>query len=441
LKLLAAFVECGHEPVRLRMTHMNLSYRLWLHGLGLFLGFLGVSSAFAQSSYHDIDEPPHQYRQRRPQDRFSKLMADFESGKILLDRQSEKAFLLSLLKVLEIPATSQMLVFSTTSLQLSLISPLNPRALYFNEDIYLGYVPGGRIEIVALDPELGGIFYIFDIPRGERPLSFERSDRCMNCHADDNTGHVPGLVIKSVVPGPSGGSLTAYRLGQTGHGVPFDQRFGGWHVTGSHGITNHWGNLTGRLAAGILTRIPNLPGEKFGFDRYPVATSDILPQLLHEHQAGFVNRVVEASYRARTAIHLSGGKLNPAQVTELDGQADIITRYLLFADEAALPPGGVEGDAAYKADFLRSRREAAGGLSLKDFDLRARLFKHRCSYMIYSPVFVGLPREMKQRIYQRLGRALALEHPDHDYAYLPQAERKAIRAILRGTLKDLPEGW
>ncbi len=423
------------------MTYMNLSYPFWRHGLGLFLGFLGVGAAFAQSSYHDIDEPPHQYRQRTPQDRFTKLMAGFESGKIQLDRQSEKAFLLSLLKVLEIPATSQMLVFSTTSLQLSLISPSNPRALYFNEDIYLGYVPGGRIEIVALDPELGGIFYIFDIPRGERPLSFERSDRCMNCHADDNTGHVPGLVIKSVVPGPSGGSLTAYRLGQTGHGIPFEQRFGGWHVTGSHGITNHWGNLTGRLAAGSLTKIPNLPGEKFSFDRYPVATSDILPQLLHEHQAGFVNRVVEASYRARTAMHLSGGKLDAAQATELDGQADIITRYLLFADEAALPSGGVEGDAAFKSDFLRTRREAGGGLSLKDLDLRARLFKHRCSYMIYSPVFAGLPQEMKQRIYPRLGRALAPEHPDRDYAYLPQAERKAIRAILRGTLKDLPAGW
>ena len=31
-----------------------------------------------------------------------------------------------------------MLVFSTTSLQLSLISPSNPRALYFGEDMYLG---------------------------------------------------------------------------------------------------------------------------------------------------------------------------------------------------------------------------------------------------------------------------------------------------------------
>ena len=441
LKLLAASIECRHEPVRLRITVMNLLFRLRRFWLGLFLGCAGVGAALAQPSYQDIDEPPHRYRQRTPQDRFTKMMEGFESGKIILDRGSEKAFLLSLLKVLEIPASSQMLVFSTTSLQLSLISPANPRALYFNEDVYLGYVPGGRIEIVALDPELGGIFYIFDIPRGESPLRFERSERCMNCHADDNTGHVPGLVIKSVVPGPAGGSLTAYRLGMTGHGVPFEQRFGGWHLTGTHGITNHWGNLTGRLSAGSLTRIPNPPGERFSYAKYPVSTSDVLPQLLHEHQAGFVNRVVEASYRARTALHASGGKLTAEQGAELDTQAEIITRYLLFADEAPLPDGGVEGDAAYKTDFLRIRRETAGGISLKDFDLRTRLFKHRCSYMIYSPVLAGLPKEMKQRVYQRLGKALNPDKLDKEFAYLPLTEKKAIQDILKATLKDLPEDW
>ena len=420
---------------------MNLLCRLYACLLVLLPGAEVASGAAETTSYQDIDEPPHLYRQRAPQDRFTKLMTGFESGKIPLDRESEKAFLLSLLKVLDIPATSQMLVFSTTSLQLSLISPSNPRALYFNEDVYLGYVPGGRIEIVALDPELGGIFYIFDIPRGASPLRFERSDRCMNCHADDNTGHVPGLVIKSVVPGPAGGSLTAYRLGVTGHGVPFEQRFGGWHVTGTHGITNHWGNLTGRLAAGNLMRIPNPPGERFSYAKYPVATSDVLPQLLHEHQAGFVNRVVEASYRARTALHASGGRLTAAQAAELDGQAGIVTRYLLFADEAPLPPGGVEGDAAYKADFLHTRRAAPGGTSLKDFDLTTRLFKHRCSYMIYSPVLAGLPKQMKERVYQQLGKALSLDAPDQEFAYLPQAEREAIRVILKATLKDLPDGW
>ena len=409
-------------------------FSVLLHGLAV------ASAVLAQSSFTDIDAPPHNYRQRTPTDRFTRLKEAIESGKIALDRRDEKAFVLSLLQALEIPATSQMLVFSTTSLQLSLISPANPRALYFNEDVYLGYVPGGRIEIVSLDPELGGIFYIFDIPKEVGPLRIERSERCMNCHASDDTAHVPGLVIKSVVPGQRGGSLTAYRLGQTGHGIPYEQRFGGWYVTGQHGLTNHWGNLTGRLTAGNLTTIPNLPGERFSFGKYLVATSDILPQLLLEHQAGFVNRVVESSYRARTALHFGNGHLTSAQAAELDEQAKVVTRYLLFADERPLP-GSVEGDAAYKADFLRTRRATASGDSLKDFDLLARLFKYRCSYMIYSPVFTGLPGGMKQRVYQRLNAALSLEKPDPDFAYLPAAEKKVIRAILRATLSDLPRGW
>ena len=402
----------------------------------MVLGMAGTASVFGQPAFQDIDEPPHNYRQRTPQDRFTRLKAALESGEIALERGNEKAFVLSLLKALDIPATSQMLLFSTTSLQLSLISPSNPRALYFNEDIYLGYVPRGRIEIVSLDPELGGIFYICDIPNETRPFRAERSERCMNCHASDETGYVPGLVIKSVIPGPGGGSLTAYRLGETGHSIPFDQRFGGWHVTGQHGITNHWGNLTGRLAAGELTTFSNLPGARFSFEKYPAATSDILAHLLHEHQAGFVNRVVEASYRARTALHASNGQLTGAQAAELDEQAKIVTRYLLFADEAPLPSGGVEGDAAYKADFLSKRRAAPDGISLKDFDLQTRLFKYRCSYMIYSPVFSGLPGAMKERIYRRLAAALSTTRPDKEYDYLPKPEKEAIRRILTATLVD-----
>jgi len=404
----------------------------------LVIGVMAAGSALAQPSFDDIDAPPHNYRQRTPQDRFTRLKAALESGEIALERGNEKAFVLSLLKALDVPATSQMLVFSTTSLQLSLISPSNPRALYFNEDIYVGYVPRGRIEIVSLDPELGGIFYICDIPNETRPFRAERSERCMNCHASDETRYVPGLVIKSVIPGPGGGSLTAYRLTETGHSVPLHERFGGWHVTGTHGITNHWGNLTGRLAAGELTTISNLPGARFSFEKYLTATSDILPQLLHEHQAGFVNRVVEASYRARTALHASKGELSPAQTVELDEQAAIVTRYLLFADEVPLPQGGLEGDSTYKADFLRTRRATRDGISLKDFDLQTRLFKHRCSYMIYSPVFTGLPGQMKERIYRRLAAALSVTKLDKEYAYLPRAEKEAIRRILSATLVDFP---
>jgi hypothetical protein len=78
---------------------------------------------------------------------------------------------------------------------------------------------------------------------------------------------------------------------------------------------------------------------------------------------------------------------------------------------------------------------------LKDFDLKSRLFKFRCSYMIYSPLFTGLPPELKQRIHARLAEALNIQRPDREYMYLPAPEKQAIHAILKATLKDLPQGW
>jgi hypothetical protein len=399
-----------------------------------------IAAASGPPSYRDFDQPPHNYWQREVSDPFSRLKADIESGKIALDRSSEKAFLLDLLKALDIPASSQMLVFSTTSLQLRLINPRNPRALYFSEEAYLGFIPGGRIEIVSIDPDLGGIFFIMDIPRGDGPPVIERSTRCMNCHGSSETRFVPGLAVKSVVPGPNGGTLESFRQERAGHDVPFEERFGGWYLTGNHGITNHWGNLTGRLFQGELTKFPIEPGARYRAERYPRPGSDILPQLVHEHQAGFVNRVLEATYRTRTALHLNGGRLTADHEKELDDQARQLTRYLLFADEPRLP-GPVEGDAGFKQDFLKSRRAASNGASLKDFDLRTRLFKHRCSYMIHSRVFGGLPPEMKQRVHRRLAEALNTARPDAEYSFLPDAEKSAICTILKETISDLPAGW
>ncbi len=262
----------------------------------------------------------------------------------------------------------------------------------------------------------------------------------MNCHAGDDTRHVPGLTLKSVIPGSAGGSLDSFRREQTGHDIPLTDRFGGWYVTGAGSFTNHWGNLVGDLTAGVLTRIPVHPGERFSFARYPVATSDLLPQLLHEHQAGFVNRVVEAGYRARTHLHTDRDGLTAEHREELDQQARLIVRYLLFADEVPLPVGGVAEADTFKTDFLRTRR-AVEGLSLKDLDLKTRLFRYRCSYMIYSPVFTGLPSAMKERVLGQLDRALDPDRTDGEYAYLPAEEKQAIRRILRGSLGDLPANW
>ena len=408
--------------------------------LTILPGILLASLACAEPSYKNFDEPPHNYHAAPLKDRFTKLKADLESGRIPLDHTSEKAFVLSLLKALDVPASSQMLVFSTTSLQLRFITPRNPRAIFFNDGLYVGYIPGAKIEILSMDPELGAIFYIFDIPTGSRPIAIERSEKCVNCHTREDTGFVPGLVIKSVIPGPTGGSLKTFRRELTGHAIPFAERFGGWYVAGDRGIASEWGNVIGRYEGDDITKTVVKPGELFDFAKYPVATTDILPQLVHEHQAGFANRVLQAGYRARTAMYLDKNILTPAHVAELNEQARIVTRYMLFADEVPLPTGGIAGDAAFKTDFLSKRRAVQGG-SLRDFDLRTRLFRFRCSYMIYSPEFAGLPPAMKQRIYLRLREALSTERPDKEYAYLLPVEKIAIRTILKGTLPDLPTGW
>ena len=398
---------------------------------------IAAAMAWGQSEKPRFNQPPHSYWQRTPGDAFSQFATRVKAGQVQLDHTSEKMFVESLLKTLNISPASQILVFSTTSLQLSRISVRNPRALYFNDQTYVGYVPRGQIEVISMDPYMGAVFHIFDIPRTAAPPNIQRSTRCMNCHAGQDVGRVPVLLLKSVVSGPNGGSLDAFRLEDTGHGVPFKERFGGWHVTGKHAIKDHWGNLHGELIAGDLRKIPAPPGRLFDWNRYPVSTSDILPHLVHEHQVGFVNRTVKAIYDTRHYLAAGKGKLSPEHAAEVAKSAGSIVRYILFADEVPLPVGGVGGDPAFKADFLKRGRKTAAGTSLREFDLRTRLFKLRCSYMIHTPSFQGLPSVLKTAVLNSMRKALDTTHRDPAYVYLPTAEKSAIANILKATLK----GW
>jgi hypothetical protein len=396
--------------------------------------------------WQDFKAPPHNYWSRPVKDRFSLLKEGLSSGAIPLDTGSEKGFVVSLLAALQVPVSSQMLVFSATSLQLPKISLRNPRALYFTDDLYVGWVPGGQIEIVSIDPDLGGVFYIMDVPRRPgAPLNIERSTRCMNCHGATDTGFVPGLVLSSVIPGANGGSLTSFRQEALGHGVPLSERFGGWLVTGLGKLKEHRGNVTGRLSGDDLSTTPVEFGSTFNVSRYPSTGSDLLPQLLHEHQAGFITLALEATYRCRVALDAGGGTVPSDRVTEMETAAEALTQYLLFKAEVPLPEGGVAGEPAYLTDFAAINRQTdPAGRSLRDLELKTRLLRHRCSYMIYSPVFTGLPPDMKSRVYRHLAKALApaAEGTSGEaYEYLGTDEKTAIRDILKATLKDLPEGW
>ena len=403
-------------------------------GLGLIFPFTGALGDDEEIDFTDLARPEHRYWETTPSDPFTKIKDELESGALALDESSEKAYLESLLQALRIPASSQVLVYSTTSLQLSLISPRSPRAVYFNEEIYLGYVPGGKIEIVSIDPEMGAIFYLFDSPRqGARPVA-ERSRRCMNCHADEDTHGVPGIAIKSVIPGPRGGSLDSFRRGLSGHEIPISDRFGGWHVTGIPEDWKHWGNLEGRFTPEGIATSPLPPGERFEWSVFPVATSDLLAHLLFEHQAGFVNRIAEVHYWLRTSLATGNGRFSDADRPMMEKHVESLVRYLFFADEAPLPEGGFPGDAAFKSAFLADRRADSSGESLRDLDLSERILRNRCSYMIYSPSFQALPEGFRRRILTRMDAALASGGTDPLSSHLEPGEKARIRRILQETV-------
>lgn len=421
--------------------------------LQALLGLDGMSHAAEWEP--DLESAVHRYFERTPRDRFSRRITDLAEGRIPLDPSGERAFLRSLLRALDIPESSQLLVFSNTSLQLSLIHPGNPRALYFSDDLYLGYVPGGKIEVATIDAELGAVFYIFDIPRDGSRVVVERARRCMNCHANEDTLRVPGLSVKSVAPNPGGGSLDTFHAGRSGHGVPLSERFGGWYVTGTAGFDGHWGNRLGRLSQGELGSMPLEPGARFSFDRYPVATSDLLAHLLHEHQVGGVNRLIRAQYRFRELRQEHQGALPLSLPPEVESELAGLVGYLLFADEAPLPKSGLPGDPAFRQAFARNRK-AVDGQSLKDLDLRTRLLRFRCSYLVHTPFFDGLDPDLRHRVLGDLDKALAEAEgrgskggpeggtdPGKRNAasrHLGGDEAAVIRRILKSTVPGYPRG-
>lgn len=402
----------------------------------LLLAGLGAPSVAASLG---IDDPLHGYYTATPRDRFARFIEDYRTGARQLDTSGDLPFLRSILKELDVPESSQMLVFSVTSLQKRLISPRRPRALYFNDDTYIGFVPGGQVEVISLDPDLGSIFYIFDRLNPGRPPAAERSDECMRCHAPASLQSIPALVIESVVPGMSGGGEKAFRRDRSGHDIPFDLRFGGWHVTGvPAGFPKHWGNLIVEYGPQGRYDRPVAPGELFDFSQYLRQTSDLLPHLLHEHQVGFVNRALQAAYRTRELLAAAD---KPKLDAELNTLAEGLVRYILFQDEAPLPALDPSHAAEFRSAFTQSALRNPAGASLRDLDLTSRLLRHRCSYMIYSPTFRGLPPALKTRVTAVLEEALREDAAAHAAgAHLAADEKKIIRQILAATANNRRAG-
>src|SRR5687768_4865402 len=132
---------------------------------------------------YDHDQPPINYNKAKLKDPVSALQRKLAAGKLELVADGEQGYLQSLLVALDIPINSQSLVFSKTSLQRDRISPRMPRALYFNDETYVGYVRGGDvIEIATTDPAVGTVFYTLDQATDAKPALVRQTDSCFQCH-------------------------------------------------------------------------------------------------------------------------------------------------------------------------------------------------------------------------------------------------------------------
>jgi len=405
--------------------------------------------------------PPINYSTSAPHDALTRVRAQIAAGELKL-AGSDREVVRQLLAALHVPVASQMLVFSKTSFQNHLIGPGHPRCLFYTDDCYVGWVPGGLMEIAAIDPGLGPVFYSFD-PRGlsaRHPPEFARDSDCLRCHGGMFVRGIPSVFARSLYADGEGEPIFRQGSEVVDDRTPFSERWGGWYVTGLHGATVHRGNVLAAEAGEKLVfdpargaNITNL-ARFFDASAYLTGGSDIAALLVFEHQTTMQNALTRASLECRHMLEYQAGLqavLKPAPEADPDGlmldsvrsvfdhSADAVVDALLFKNEAALPKT-IVGAPAFPPAFAAGVPRARDGSSLKDLLLSEHLFRSRCSYLIYSDSFRLLPAALKHRVFARLSRALAPAQPSSRYAYLGAAERQRIAAILRETLPDFPAG-
>lgn len=360
----------------------------------------------------------------------SRLNRKLAAGEATLRYEEKSGYLRSLLDALDVPVESQLLVFSKTALNPRLVEPANPRAVYFNDEVTVGWVPGAdALEVTALDPAKGPIFYILKQHPDANP-ALTREERCLACHAGTTTLQVPGLMLRSFLTDQTGKPRVGYS--RTTHDIPLPKRWGGWYVTGTHGDQHHSGNIFGDERIAEHRADPSIGGNVVDLkpfldvERYETPHSDIVAHLVIDHQMHGINLLTRAAFEER-----------------LGRRSDVeerLVRYLLFLDE---PPLGAEiaGGSGFAEVFQRRGPRDSQGRSLRALELKSRLFRYRLSYLIYSPLFDGLPEAVRGRVYRRVWEALTGAADLEGSDVLPVEERTAIREIVRETKSNLPEYW
>jgi hypothetical protein len=394
-------------------------------------------------------------------DPIESLQALIESGDVVFSFDSVTGYLPSLLAALDIPVSSQGLVFSRTSLQATKIAPWVPRGLYFNDDVYIGYVVDSPIlEVASIDPDDGAVFYTL----GQDPdaLPYFRPDRtCLGCHNKPVTGNVPGVMVRSAFVGRMGYTVTLLSEAPTVDRTPMEERFGGYYVSGTLTESVHAGNVRAPEESHELTRADldrfdmnagNDVTSLEGFDKseYLSPHSDIVALLVLTHQTRLHNVITMAhaafdeAYREQRAVLVTTGAevpesgLLPATEVRIDSSIDQLVREMFFAHEAPLG-GPVVGTSGFAEEFSSRGPTDRLGRSLRDFDLTDRIFRYPLSFLIYTNAFESLPDLVRRRVYARIDDVLSGRDGRDDFAHLDAATRTAIREILEDTKPDFAE--
>jgi hypothetical protein len=409
---------------------------------------LHAQIAVRNQGYVPFSDEPINYRTHAVTDPVAKLQTQLDHGDAKLEYEPKHGYLKSVLEQLHIPVDSQTLVFSKTSFQYKKITPQTPRALYFNDDVYVGQVHDGKVlEFVSFDPMQGAMFYILDEHQSDHPV-FQRAELdCTQCHIAAGTRNIPGVLLRSIYTMPTGTQAVETQSYITGQQSPLNERWGGWYVTGTSGSQTHMGNVVvhdkehpeqlDRAAGANITDLSKWIEPA----AYLTGTSDIVAHLVLGHQTQMHNLITLTNYQTRLALYAAGkNPLSDDQRKQYEKPAEELLRYLLFANEAPLP-NPVQGDSTYTQSFAARGLRDPQGRSLRDFDLRTRIFKYPCSYLIYSEAFDDIPEPAKGYVYHRLLEVLTGREQSPDFAKLTGEDRRAILEILLATKPGLPEEW
>lgn len=389
--------------------------------------------AEAELPYAD-EYPAVGYATREPAGVLGQLAAGIAEGSARLEFDAERGYLDAVLEALGIDASSQVLVFSRTSLQTRFIRPNTPRAIYFNDESYVAWVPGApTLEIASYDPALGPVFYtIPQEPAGASGME-RRLGACLRCHDTYSLsgGGVPRFLIGSGYTGTEGELVSHEAWILTTQATPLRSRWGGWYVTGRHGDQPHLGNIVVQRPEDLQDleslRTGNIDELDAFLDTssYLTDSSDIVALMVLEHQIQVLNLISRLRYEADAP----GG-------TPIDGHVEALVRAMLFIDEVELTDT-ISGSSGFREHLEGLGPFDSEGRSLRQLDLTTRLFRYPLSFLIYADAFQALPAAARLAVYSRLREILASAPAQDGFDSLPVADRAAIIGILRETLPEV----